>query len=114
MAWEAILRRRWRLRAAGRCAVLVAAAALGPAASPAATGWGTGVGKKVRFYLTVSKAELLRAPFSTQGGDRLAQTRLRVTLRTATGSALFVRDGQIKVSIARIKSGALPGLKGIL
>jgi hypothetical protein len=73
-----------------------------------------GVGKKVRFYLTVSKAELLRAPFSTQGGDRLAQTRLRVTLRTATGTALYVRDGQIKVSIARIKSGALPGLKGIL
>ena len=73
-----------------------------------------GVGKKVRFYLTVSKAELLRAPFSTQGRDRLAQTRLRVTLRTATGSALYVRDGQIKVSIARIKSGALPGLKGIL
>jgi hypothetical protein len=73
-----------------------------------------GVGKKVRFYLTVSKAELLRAPFSTQGGDRLAQTRLRVTVRTATGSALYVRDGQIKVSIARIKSGALPGLKGIL
>jgi hypothetical protein len=68
----------------------------------------------VRFYLTVSKAELLRAPFSTQGGDRLAQTRLRVTVRTATGSALYVRDGQIKVSIARIKSGALPGLKGIL
>jgi hypothetical protein len=73
-----------------------------------------GVGKKVRFYLTVSKAELLRAPFSTQGGDRLAQTRLRVTVRSATGSALYVRDGQIKVSIARIKSGALPGLNGIL
>jgi hypothetical protein len=73
-----------------------------------------GVGKKVRLYLTVSKAELLRAPFSTQGGNRLAQTRRRVTLRTATGSALYVRDGQIKVSIARIKSGALPGLKGIL
>ena len=50
----------------------------------------------------------------SQGGDRLAQTRLRVTLRTATGSTLYVRDGQIKVSIARIKSGALPGLKGIL
>jgi hypothetical protein len=73
-----------------------------------------GVGKKVRFYLTVHKAELLRAPFSTQGGDRLAQTRLRVTVRTGTGSALYVRDGQIKVSIARIKSGALPGLTGIL
>jgi hypothetical protein len=27
---------------------------------------------------------------------------------------LSVRDGRIKVSIARIKSGALPGLTGIL
>jgi hypothetical protein len=73
-----------------------------------------GIGKKVRFYLTVSKAELLRAPFSTQGASRLAQTRLRVTVRTASGTTLYVRDGRIKVSIARIKSGALPGLAGIL
>jgi hypothetical protein len=73
-----------------------------------------GIGKKVRFYLTVSKSELLRTPFSTQGGSRLAQTRLRVVVHTASGSTLYVRDGQIKVSIARIKSGALPGLKGIL
>ena len=62
----------------------------------------------------MSKAELLRAPFTTQGGDRLAQTRLRVVVRTAAGSTLYVRDGRIKVSIARIKSGALPGLSGIL
>ena len=48
------------------------------------------------------------------GGSRLAQTRLRVVVRTAGGSTLYVRDGQIKVSIARIKSGALPGLAGIL
>jgi hypothetical protein len=73
-----------------------------------------GVGTKVRFYLSVSKAELLRAPFSTLGADRLAQTRLRVSVRTASGTTLYVRDGRIKVSIARIKSGALPGLRGIL
>ena len=46
--------------------------------------------------------------------SRLAQTRLRVIVHTASGSTLYVRDGQIKVSIARIKSGALPGLRGIL
>jgi hypothetical protein len=73
-----------------------------------------GAGRKIRFYLTVQKAELLRAPFTTQGGDRLAQTRLRVVVHTATGSTLYVRDGHIKVSIARIKSGALPGLNSIL
>ncbi len=70
---------------------------------------------KIRFYITVSKAQLLKAPFSTEGGSRVAETRLRVWY-TAKGSkeALSVRDGRIKVSIARIKSGALPGLSGIL
>lgn len=70
---------------------------------------------KIRFFITVSKAQLLKAPFSTEGGSRVAETRLRVWY-TAKGSreALSVRDGRIKVSIARIKSGALPGLRGIL
>ncbi|MDX6571336.1 MAG: hypothetical protein QOC86_492 [Gaiellales bacterium] len=71
--------------------------------------------RKIRFFITVSKAQLLKAPFSTQGGSRVAETRLRVWY-TAKGSkeALSVRDGRIKVSIARIESGALPGLSGIL
>jgi hypothetical protein len=70
---------------------------------------------KIRFYITVNRAQLLKAPFSTEGGSRVAETRLRVWY-TAKGSkeALSVRDGRIKVSIARIKSGALPGLRGIL
>ena len=70
---------------------------------------------KIRFYLMVSKAQLLKAPFSTVGDSRVAETRLRVWY-TPKGSpvALSVRDGRIKVSIARIKSGALPGLAGIL
>jgi hypothetical protein len=70
---------------------------------------------KIRFYIAVSKSQLLKAPFSTEGGSRVAETRLRVWY-TAKGSkeALSVRDGRIKVSIARIKSGALPGLSGIL
>ncbi len=70
---------------------------------------------KIRFYITVSKAQLLKAPFSTEGASRVAETRLRVWY-TPKGSkeALSVRDGRIKVSIARIKSGALPGLSGIL
>jgi hypothetical protein len=71
-------------------------------------------GKKVRFYLTISKAELLKAPFTTVGGNRVANTRLRVWLTTKSGQQLAVRDGRIAVSIARIKSGALPGLAGIL
>ena len=70
---------------------------------------------KIRFYIAVSKSQLLKAPFSTEGGSRVAETRLRVWY-TPKGAkqALSVRDGRIKVSIARIKSGALPGLTGIL
>ena len=70
--------------------------------------------KKIRFYLTVSKAALLKTPFTTTGGFRLGNTRLRVYLTTKSGKQLVVRDGRIKVSIARIRSGALPGLAGIL
>lgn len=71
-------------------------------------------GKKVRFYITINKAQLLKAPFSTVGSNRVASTRLRVWLTTKSGQQLTVRDGRIAVSIARIKSGALPGLSGIL
>ena len=78
------------------------------------TGLKLPVGKKIRFYITITKAALLRTPFSTKGGFRVAETRLEVTLRTKKGTLLTVRDGHIKVSIARIRSGALPGLKGIL
>jgi hypothetical protein len=70
--------------------------------------------KKIRFYLTVTKAALLKTPFHTEGGFRVGDTRLRVYLTTKAGTVLAVRDGHIKVSIARIKSGALPGLTGIL
>jgi hypothetical protein len=70
--------------------------------------------KKIRFYLTVTKAALLKTPFHTVGGFRIGDTRLRVYITTAGGTVLAVRDGHIKVSIARIKSGALPGLTGIL
>jgi hypothetical protein len=69
---------------------------------------------KIRFYLTVSKAALLSSPFTTVGANRIAETRLRVWVKTPKGQLLTVRDGHIKVSIARIRSGALPGLKGIL
>lgn len=116
------------------CAVLAAAAiavlALLPGDAAAGTTWtqissdfsssiavptvGNRRRRPVRFSITVSKAELLKAPFSTAGGNRLANTRLRVWLTTASGQRLTVRDGRIAVSIARIKSGALPGLGGIL
>ncbi|MDX6569571.1 MAG: hypothetical protein QOH15_2149 [Gaiellales bacterium] len=70
--------------------------------------------KKIHFYLDVTKAALLKTPFHTEGGFRVGDTRLRVYITTAAGTVLAVRDGHIKVSIARIKSGALPGLTGIL
>jgi hypothetical protein len=71
-------------------------------------------GKKIFFSIPIKRAALLKAPFYTQGGYRFAETRLRVWLKTPAGEALTIRDGRIKVSIARIKSGELPDLKGIL
>jgi hypothetical protein len=72
------------------------------------------VGPKVHFNIAVSRRALVRTPFHTHGGYRVGQTRLRVWLQTSHGEVLTVRDGRIRVSIARIKSGALPGLRGIL
>ena len=72
--------------------------------------------KKSRFYISVSKAQLLKTPFHTeQGRWRVAETRMRVWIKLPSGrEVMTVRDGRIRVSIARIKSGALPGLRGIL
>ncbi len=71
-------------------------------------------GGKVRFDIAINKARLLDLDFTTEGGFRVAQTRMRIWLKTPLGTAQTVRDGRIRVSIARIESGALPGLQGIL
>jgi hypothetical protein len=70
--------------------------------------------KRVRIDVPVRKSRLLEADFRTAGRFRVADTRLRVVLRTSVGNVLTVRDGNIRVSIARIESGALPGLQGVL
>jgi hypothetical protein len=71
-------------------------------------------GKRVRIDVPVVKAKLLVAEFRTVGKFRRAETRLRVVLATPAGNVTTIRDGTIAVSIARIKSGALPGLASIL
>jgi hypothetical protein len=71
-------------------------------------------GRKIFFYIPIKRSALLKVPFKTIRGYRYGETRLRVWLRTPGGEALTVRDGRIRVSIARIKSGALPNLRGIL
>ena len=71
-------------------------------------------GRKVFFYIPIKVAQLRKVHFKTVRGYRYGETRLRVWLRTPTGEALTIRDGRIRVSIARIKSGALPNLRGIL
>jgi hypothetical protein len=69
---------------------------------------------RVRIDIPIKKDKLVDANFKTAGKFRVAETRMRVTLRTRLGAVLTVRDGNIRVSIARIESGALPGLKEIL
>ena len=71
-------------------------------------------GRKVFFHIPIKVAQLRKVHFKTIRGYRYGETRLRVWLRTPRGEALTVRDGRIRVSIARIKSGALPNLRGIL
>ena len=71
-------------------------------------------GKKVHFAITISRKSLLKAKYKTSHGFRVTQTRMRVVLKTTKGKVVTVRDGQIRVSIKRIRSGALPGLRAIL
>ena len=71
-------------------------------------------GRKIFFHIPIKVAQLRKVHFKTIRGSRYGETRLRVWLRTPRGEALTVRDGRIRVSIARIKSGALPNLRGIL
>jgi chitinase len=71
-------------------------------------------GRKVFFYIPIKVAQLQKVHFKTVRGYRYGETRLRVWLRTPKGEMLTVRDGRIRVSIARVKSGALPNLRGIL
>jgi hypothetical protein len=70
--------------------------------------------RKLRIDVPITRSRLLDLDFTTVGGFRIGETRIRVVLRTPAGDALTVRDGRIRVSIARIRSGALPGLQGIL
>jgi hypothetical protein len=62
----------------------------------------------------IKTAKLRKVHFTTVRGYRYGETRLRVWLRTPKGEVLTVRDGRIRVSIARVRSGALPNLCGIL
>lgn len=71
-------------------------------------------GRKIYFWIPIKAAALHKVHFKTIRGSRYGKTRLRVWLRTPAGEALTVRDGRIRVSIAQIKSGALPNLRGIL
>jgi hypothetical protein len=78
------------------------------------SGFTIGTTKKVKIDVPIKKPSLLEADFKTAGKFRVAETRMRVTLKTRLGAVLTVRDGNIRISIARIESGALPGLKEIL
>jgi hypothetical protein len=72
------------------------------------------VGQRVRFLIPIDEGALLEAEFTTVGKHRVAETRMRVWLEERKGELLTVRDGRIRVKIAPIQSGALPGLAGIL
>lgn len=67
----------------------------------------------VRIDVPLKRGALLKAPFRRKGKVLAAETRLTVSLTTPRGAVRTIRDGAIAISIARIRSGALPGLQGI-
>jgi hypothetical protein len=68
----------------------------------------------VFFWIPIKVSQLRKVHFKTIRGYRYGETRLRVWLRTPRGEVPDGRDGRIRLSIARIKSGELPNLRGIL
>ena len=62
----------------------------------------------------MAKAAILHAAFKTVGGSKVAKIRLSVTLKTNGGNTVTIKDGTLRIPIASIKSGALPGLQGLL
>jgi sugar lactone lactonase YvrE len=72
------------------------------------------VNQRTTIDIPIAKAAILKAGFKTAGSSKVAKTRLSVILKTNGRNTLTVKDGTLRISIAAIKSGALPGLKGLL
>ena len=72
------------------------------------------VNQRTTIDIPIAKAAILHAGFKTVGSSKVAKTRLGVTLKTNGRNTVTVKDGTLRISIAAIKSGALPGLQGLL
>ncbi len=70
--------------------------------------------QRATIDIPVAKAAILHAAFKTVGGSKVAKIRLSVTLKTNGGNTVTIKDGTLRIPIASIKSGALPGLQGLL
>ena len=72
-------------------------------------------GQRVKIWIPLSSKALLRAKWSTAGGFRATDSRVRFIYKSTTGTKLEgVRDGRVKVWIYRLQKGDFPGLEKIL
>jgi hypothetical protein len=72
------------------------------------------VNQRTTIDIPIAKAAILKAGFTTAGSSKVAKTKFSVVLKTNGRDTLTVKDGTLRISIAAIKSGALPGLAALL
>lgn len=71
-------------------------------------------GQKTTIDFPITKAAILGAGFKTFAGSKVVKARLTVALKTTGKDTITVKDAALRISIAAIKSGALPGLSALL
>jgi sugar lactone lactonase YvrE len=71
-------------------------------------------GKRTTIDIPLTKAAILGAGFKTFGSSfKVALTKFTVILKTNGHDTIAVKNGALRISIAAIKSGALPGLSAL-
>ena len=72
-------------------------------------------GQRVKIWIPLSSKALLKSKWSTVGGFRATESRVRFIYKSTTGTKLEgVRDGRVKVWTYRLQKGDFPGLEKIL
>lgn len=71
-------------------------------------------GQRTTIDIPITKAAILGAGFKTFGSSfKVALTRFTVVLKTNGHDTIATKNGALRISIAAIKSGALPGLSAL-
>ena len=71
------------------------------------------INQRTTIDIPIARAAILHAGFRSAGSSTVALTRLTVVLKTNGRDTLTTKTGVLRISIAAIKSGALPGLTAL-